>query len=133
MNSYGKKLENCSFRQNPSFWVWKMAGDDWKLKRVENLKWLFDLCKLQGFETPEEMFVVGYLVAHGGEKLFMEHVKHDFELLSLNPEFFKPIVQDCHRIRLKVIDDDIEACKKLLIQLLEQRKARIPVWLKGES
>jgi hypothetical protein len=94
---------------------------------------MFNLCKLQGFETPEEMFVVGFLTAHGGEKLFMEHVTHDFELLFKNPEFFKPIVQDCHRIRLNVVEDDIEAAKTLLIQLLEQRKAKIPTWLKGEN
>jgi hypothetical protein len=92
---------------------------------------MFNLCKLQGFETPEEMFVVGYLTAHGGEKLSMEHVTHDFELLFKDPQFFKPIVQDCHRIRLKVIDDDIEAAKTLLVQLLEQRNAKIPTWLKG--
>jgi hypothetical protein len=94
---------------------------------------MFNLCKLQGFETPEEMFVAGFLTAHGGEKLFMEHVTHDFELLFKNPEFFKPIVQDCHRIRLNVVEDDIEAAKTLLIQLLEQRKAKIPAWLKGEN
>ena len=109
-----------------------MSSEDWKfVSRVESLRRMLNIAKAQGFETPEEMFVVGYLLAHGGEKLFMEHVTHDFELLFKNPEFFKPIVQDCHRIRLKVIDDDIEAAKTLLIQLLEQRKARIPAWLKG--
>ena len=110
-----------------------MSSEDWKfVSRVENLRRMFNLFKLQGFETPEEMFVVGYLMAHGGEKLFMEHVTHDFELLFKDPQFFKPIVQDCHRIRLKVVDDDIAAAKTLLVQLLEQRKAEIPAWLKGE-
>ena len=111
-----------------------MSSEDWKfVSRVENLRRIFNIFKLQGFETPEEMFVVGYLMAHGGEKLFMEHVTHDFELLFKDPEFFKPIVQDCHRIRLKVVDDDIAAAKTLLVQLLEQRKADIPAWLKGEN
>lgn len=111
-----------------------MPSEDWQfVSRVENLRRILNLCKLQGFETPEEMFVVGYLTAHGGEKLFMEHVTRDFELLSKDPEFFRPIVQDCHRIRLKVIDDDIEAAKTLLTQLLEQRKADVPAWLKGEN
>jgi hypothetical protein len=110
-----------------------MSSEDWKfVSRVENLRRIFNLFKIQGFETPEEMFVVGYLMAHGGEKLFMEHVTHDFELLFKDPEFFKPIVQDCHRIRLKVVDDDIAAAKTLLVQLLEQRNAKIPAWLKGE-
>jgi hypothetical protein len=93
---------------------------------------MFNLCKLQGFETPEEMFVIGFLTAHGGEKYFMEHVTLDIELLTKGDhEFWKPIVEDSHRIRLKVVDDDIEAAKALLVQLLEQRKARIPAWLKG--
>jgi hypothetical protein len=93
---------------------------------------MFNLFKLQGFTTPEEMFVVGFLMAHGGEKLFMKQVAQDFELLFKDPDFFKPIVQDCHRIRLKVVDDDIAAAKTLLVQLLEQRNAKIPTWLKGE-
>jgi hypothetical protein len=33
---------------------------------------------------------------------------------------------------LKVVDDDIAAAKTLLVQLLEQRKAEIPAWLRGE-
>jgi hypothetical protein len=109
-----------------------MPSEDWKfVSRVENLRRLLNLIKVQGFETPEEMFIVGYLTAHGGEKYFLNQVTHDIELLAENPEFWKPIVEDCHRIRLKVLDDDIEAANTLLIQLLEQRKARLPTWLKG--
>jgi hypothetical protein len=112
-----------------------MPSEDWKfVSRVENLRRIFNIFKIQGFETPEEMFVVGYLMAHGGEKYLMEQVTHDIELLTKSDhEFWKPIVQDCHRIRLKVIDDDIEAAKTLLVQLLKQREAKIPAWLKGET
>ena len=109
-----------------------MLSEDWKfVTLVESIRRTFNLFKLQGFKTPEEMFVVGYLTAHGGEKLFMEHVAQDLTLLVKNPEIFMPIVQNCHRIRMNAIDDEIEAAKTLLRQLLEQRKAKIPAWLKG--
>jgi len=95
----------------------------------EDLKKAFDLFKLQGFETPEEMFLVGYLMAHGGELHFMEINEHDLELLEHNFDFWIPHVKDEQRIHRKVCEEEIQTARKLLKQLLEERKAKIPDWL----
>lgn len=99
------------------------------MKMRNNLMDAFNLFKIQGFETAEEMFLIGYIMAHGGELYFLEQVKNDFDLLSLNPTFWREIVDDCHDGRLKVAKEAVQNAEKLLVELLEKRDARIPDWL----
>lgn len=51
------------------------------------------------------------------------------ELLEHNFDFFIPHVKDEQRIHRKICEEEIELVKKLLKQLLEERKAKIPEWL----
>ena len=100
------------------------------ITRYENLKWAFDLFKAQGFREPFEMFVLGFLYGKGGEKYYIECVRNDLKLLAENPEFWKPIVMDCQRIREKIVNEDIKETKIILRELLKNRNAHIPEWLK---
>lgn len=95
----------------------------------DDLRKAFNLFTIQGFQTPEEMFLMGYLMAHGGELHMMEINEHDMELLEHNFDFWIPHVKDEQRIHRKVCEEEIELVKKQLKQLLEERKARIPEWL----
>ena len=97
---------------------------------VEQLRKIFNLFEIQGFKTPQEMFFVGYLVAHGGEKLFLTMTENDLTFLEENAEFWLPIVKDELRIRRKVHDADIERAKTILRQLFKERDAKLPSWLK---
>ena len=97
--------------------------------RYANLKWAFDLFKAQGFQEPFEMFVLGFLYGKGGEKYFIKCVRNDLGLLAENPEFWKPIVMDCQRIREKIVNEDIRETKAILRELLKKRGVKPPEWL----
>jgi len=106
--------------------------------KSEDLFRIIDLFKVQGFETPEEFFLLGYLTAHGGERYVLEHVKYDIELLyllrsRLASTFWLDTIKDSHEIRIKICEEDIENAKKNLLSLLRKRNAKIPEWLKKEA
>ena len=104
-----------------------MMKEEWNVvRRVEELKRNIEIFKIQGFKTPEEMFVVGYLMAHGGERHILKEFKHNIEFLR---DFWRPIIKDQHEILSRVSNEDIETAKTLLRQLMEERKARFPKWL----
>jgi hypothetical protein len=95
----------------------------------EDLSKSYELFKIQGFDTPIEMFLIGYLMAHGGEQLFMDLVAHDLELLEHDAEFWFAIIKDEYRIHRKVHDEDVTEAHQLLRAMLDSRKARVPSWL----
>lgn len=92
-----------------------------------------ELFKIQGFKTPEEMFVVGYLMAHGGEAYWLEQTGHDLELLARDADFWLPHIRDDHKIHMKVLDEDISNANSLLRTYLETRNAEVPKWLKEKE
>jgi len=91
----------------------------------------FDLFKIQGFKTPEEMFIMGYLMAHGGERYILGIMEHDIELLekTKDPDFWLPYIRDEQHIHTKVCDDEIKMAKSILRTFLNARNAKIPDWL----
>ena len=82
------------------------------------------------FETKEEMFLLGYLMACGGEMSLWNEIEHDLILLEKNPEFWLPIVRDSLRIRREVFNEKVKEVKMLLRRKLEERGAKVPEWLK---
>jgi len=98
-----------------------------------NLLKAFDLFKIQGFESSEELFLVGYIMAHGGELYMLEQINHDLDLLAHDANFWKEIVDDCQKIRLKVVKDDVEKAKAILVELIQKRNGRIPMWLEKKE
>ena len=82
------------------------------------------------FKTKEEMFLVGYLMACGGEGYLLENIEHDIALLEKDAEFFMPIVKDHIQICREVHENRVKRAKKLLAEFLEQRGAKIPEWLR---
>lgn len=94
---------------------------------------LYKLFKLQGFETPEESFLLGFLMAHGGELHLLGLIEHDLELLEHNMEFWLPIVKEDPELYTKVCKAEIETARNLLIELMTKRQAKIPEWLKKET
>jgi hypothetical protein len=97
--------------------------------KPSNLMDAIRLFQLQGFKTPEEMFLIGYIMAHGGELYQLGHIKHDFQLIAHNPEFWQPIVDGSHDIRVKVAKEEVQAAHEMLLTLLETRNAKVPEWL----
>lgn len=97
---------------------------------MKDLMKAFKLFQIQGFETPEELFLVGYIMAHGGEQYLLELWSHDLKLMEHNAEFWLPHVKDTREIWVKVAKEEVETAEKLLLKLLEERKAAIPSWLK---
>lgn len=94
----------------------------------------FEVFKIQGFQTPEEMFLVGYIMAHGGEQYILEIMGHNLDLLMKckeykDMEFWLPHIKDDHNIHVKVSKEDVEEAKRLLREQLEKRKASIPEWV----
>lgn len=81
------------------------------------------------FETKEEMFLAGYLMAFGGERHLLRLFEEDLKLLDRDARFFLPIVMGEMRIWRKVHEDSVEHAKKLLVKLLKQRNVSIPEWL----
>ena len=100
-----------------------MVGKDDLVKAI-------DLFKIQGFQTPDELFLVGYIMAHGGELYFLEQIQHDLELIAGNPDFWLPHIKESHEIKMKIAKDDVEKAKSILRTFLETRNAQIPEWLK---
>jgi hypothetical protein len=100
--------------------------------KKDDLEASFNIFKIQGFETPEEMFLVGYIMAHGGEQYILSLMEHDIDLLmkSDDPKFWLPHIKDAHGIWTKVSKEDVEVAYDRLRILLEARKANIPEWLK---
>jgi len=98
----------------------------------DQLMKIFDLLKIQGFKTPEEMFIVGYLMAHGGERYVLEIIDHDLNLLEKTKDldFWLPHIKDDHNIHTKVCDEEIKMAKSILKTLLNTRDAEVPDWLK---
>jgi len=91
------------------------------------------LFKIQGFETPEEMFLLGYLMAHGGERHILGIIEHDLKLLEHNAEFWFPhIKQDFETIYKRVNQEEIENAETLLLEQLKARNAKVPEWLQKE-
>lgn len=99
------------------------------MKPNELLKSL-EIFKIQGIKTPEETFVLGYIMAHGGEQYILSLMEHDLKLLEHNTKFWLPHVKDAYNIWKKVSEEDVANAHKLLKSLLEARKAKIPAWLK---
>lgn len=95
----------------------------------EDLSKSYKLFEIQGFTTPIEMFLIGYLMAHGGERLFMDLVEHDFTLLEHDATFWLSIIRDEYKIHRKVHDEDVQEAEELLRQMLTTREAKIPEWL----
>ena len=93
------------------------------------------VCEVYGtiFETKEEMFLLGYLVASGGELNLWNEIEHDISLLEKDSEFWLPIIKDFLKTRRKVFDERVKEVKTLLRKKLEEREARIPEWLKLEG
>jgi hypothetical protein len=104
---------------------------EYRMKKDELMK-AFELMKLQGFETPAEMFIVGYIMAHGGEQYILEITAHDLDLLEKaeDRDFWLPHIKDDLRIHRKVNKDDIVEATTALKGLLEARQAKIPEWVK---
>jgi len=100
--------------------------------KSDNLLRTIKLFKMQGFETIEEFFLLGYLMAHGGEQYFLSHITHDMELIAKNADFWLPIVKDSHKIRVKICEEEIKNAKRLLLSLLRERNVKIPEWLERE-
>jgi hypothetical protein len=97
--------------------------------KQDDLMKAFDLFKIQGFQTLEEMFVLGFLMAHGGEKYVQEITTLNLELLAGNPQFWLPHIRDEHNIHITVCDEEISAAESILRTFLDTRNARIPEWL----
>jgi len=101
---------------------------------VLDLLKLFNLFKLQGFQTPEETFLLGYLMAHGGEKHLIDITERDLKLIEHNPEFWLPLVkEDLDRIHRKICEEDIKTATTLLREQFKQRNAKVPAWLEKET
>lgn len=100
-----------------------------KTSKQSMFEGMMKLLELQGFKTPMEYFLAGYLTAHGGEKLFLRNILNDLELLKRNPTFWLPHVKDSLKIYMKICDDDIATAKETLIKLFKERNAEIPKWL----
>jgi len=83
------------------------------------------------YKQPEEMFLIGFIMAHGGELYFHEIVEHDLTLLEHNAEFWLPIIQDQYAMHKRACLDDIKTAKALLRKLLTERKMEIPKWLEA--
>lgn len=87
------------------------------------------------YKEPEEMFLVGFIMAHGGELHFHEMVEHDLslleKLLEKNADFWLPIIKDQYAIHKRACQDDIKTAKTLLRKLLTERGADIPKWLEA--
>jgi len=88
-----------------------------------------DLFKIQGFQTPEEMFLVGYLMAHGGELYLLSLWGHDLALLEHDSQFWLPHIIDTHKIWEEVSKEEVETAKSILKTFLQTRNAKIPEWL----
>lgn len=97
-----------------------------------NLLGLVKIFKIQGFKTFEEAFLLGYIVAHGGEKHLLNQVTEDLKLLNHNAKFWLPQIEDIHKIRVKVADKELKEAIETLKKLLENRKQPIPAWLQSE-
>ena len=82
------------------------------------------------YKTKEEMFLVGYLMACGGERYLLENIEHDIQLLEKDAEFFLPIVKDHIQICREVHEKCVKRAKKLLAEFLKNRGAEIPEWLR---
>lgn len=92
------------------------------------------LFKLQGFETPEEMFLLGYLMAHGGERHILGIIEADLKLIGHNAEFWLPHIKaDFETIIKRVNREEIENAETLLIEQLKARNAKVPEWLQKET
>jgi len=85
------------------------------------------------FKTKEEMFLAGYLMAHGSERLLLNLIEQELQLLDKDCRFFLPIVMDEMRIYRKVHIDSVKRAEKLLVKFLESRGAEILPWLKKEG
>ena len=85
------------------------------------------------FKTKEEMFLVGYLMGRGSERLLLNLIEQDLQLLDKDCQFFLPIVVDEMRIYRKVHADSVKRAEKLLVKFLKSRGAEIPTWLKEEG
>lgn len=91
------------------------------------------LFKLQGFKTPEEMFLLGYLMAHGGERHILGIIEADLKLIGHNAEFWLPhIKEDFDTILKRVNKEEIQNASTLLLEQLKTRNAKVPEWLKKE-
>jgi len=91
------------------------------------------LFRLQGFETPEEMFLLGYLMAHGGERHILSIIEHDLKLIEHNAEFWFPhIKEDFETILKRANIEEIKNAETLLLEQLKTRNAKVPEWLQKE-
>jgi hypothetical protein len=99
----------------------------------ETLSKSYDLFKLQGFETPIEMFLIGYLMGHGGEQLLLDLVEHDLELLEHDASFWITIIRDEYRIHRKVHEEDVSEARSLLRQMVNSKGHKIPEWLREKK
>lgn len=98
--------------------------------KSDDLAKAIDLFKIQGFQTPEELFLVGYIMAHGGEQYLLSLWEHDLELLEHDSKFWLPHIKDTLEIWNKVSKEDVEKAKSILRTSLATRNAKIPEWLK---
>jgi len=97
-------------------------------KQEEQLEKILQLYSVL-YKQPEEMFLIGFIMAHGGELYFHQTVEHDLKLLEHNAEFWLPIIQDQYAMHKRACLDDIKTAKNLLRRLLTDRGADIPKWL----
>ncbi|RLG36235.1 MAG: hypothetical protein DRN91_08465 [Candidatus Alkanophagales archaeon] len=85
------------------------------------------------FYERDEMFLLGYLMACGGESVLLSSIEHGMELIGENAEFWFPIIREELEIRRKVFEERVENAKRLLREKLKKRGAGIPQWLGGEK
>jgi len=81
------------------------------------------------FETKEEMFLLGYYMACGGESILWNEIENDMELIERDPEFWTPIVKDILRIRKRAFNEKVKEVRGLLREKLVLRGIKIPKWL----
>jgi len=81
----------------------------------------------------DEMFLVGYLMACGGERLLWNNIEESLKLIEHNPEFWLSIVKDSLRVQKEAFNKREKEVRELLRRKLEERGAKIPDWLKKEE
>jgi len=94
--------------------------------------------------TKEEAFLVGYLMALGGELDQIKRTQHDIQLIEVELEKWMPIIavieeaeeeiwithlKEDLKLRLKICEENIAQTKSKLRESFQARGAPLPEWL----
>ena len=83
------------------------------------------------FETKEEMFLLGYITACGGEKLILDRFEGVLKFLEETKSHeLLPIMIDVLEVCKKLHEDRLKEAKSLLVKLTEERKRKTPLQTK---